>query len=173
MKNFLIICSTLCLLLTGCGTSKVTNINIAENNKHPVKSLAMAPSGGLLADAVAVELSGMGFNVIDSSSTTSLMLRLNLSEIEITQPQGLAKLKAQGIDAVLSVKGTGSYDSQPQSASARVNSTFNGRVIAGVTWQNGFGGAAGSPADRVMRKGLNEAAREIAQALSKQLKTSE
>jgi hypothetical protein len=41
-------------------------------------------------------------------------------------------------------------------------STENGSMIAGVTWQNGFGGAEGSVADRVMRKGLSQAASDIA-----------
>jgi hypothetical protein len=51
-----------------------------------------------------------------------------------------------------------------------MNSTHNGQVLAGVTWQNGYGGAAGSPADRVMRKGLSEAAAEIATALAERVK---
>jgi len=99
-----------------------------------------------------------------------MMIRLNLNEVEITRPEGLAKLKDQGIDAFLVVRGGGGYDEQPQSASARMNSTHNGQVLAGVTWQNGFGGAAGSPADRVMRKGLTEAAAEIATALAERVK---
>jgi hypothetical protein len=53
---------------------------------------------------------------------------------------------------------SGGYDQQPQSASVRTVSTANGSMIAGVTWQNGFGGAEGSIADRVMRKGLSQAA---------------
>ena len=82
----------------------------------------------------------------------------------------MAKLKDQGIDAFLIVRGGGGYDENPQSASARMNSTHNGQVLAGVTWQNGFGGAAGSPADRVMRKGLTDAASEIAAALAERVK---
>lgn len=68
------------------------------------------------------------------------MVRLNLNEIEITRPEGLAKLKDQGIDAFLKVRGAGRYDQQPQSASARINSTHNGKLLAGVTWQNGYAG---------------------------------
>jgi hypothetical protein len=47
-----------------------------------------------------------------------------------------------------------------------LSSTENGALIAGVTWQNGFGGQAGSVADRVMRKGLAQAATEIANELA-------
>ena len=152
-------------LLVGCAASKVSSLPVATQAKHSVKVIAFAPGGGLLADAVGVELSNRGFTVIDSSTTSSMMVRLNLNEIEITRPEGLAKLKEQGIDAFLVVRGAGGYDQNPQSASARMNSTHNGQVIAGVTWQNGFGGTAGSPADRVMRKGLSDAATEIAVAL--------
>jgi hypothetical protein len=157
-------------LLGGCASSKVSSLPVANQAKHAVKVIAFAPGGGLLADAVGVELSNRGFTVIDSSTTSSMMVRLNLNEIEITRPEGLAKLKDQGIDAFLTVRAGGGYDALPQSASARMNSTHNGQVLAGVTWQNGFGGVAGSPADRVMRKGLNEAATEIANALAERVK---
>ena len=49
-----------------------------------------------------------------------------------------------------------------------MTSTENGAVIAGVTWQNGFGGQAGSAVDRVMRKGRSQAASEIANELAAQ-----
>jgi hypothetical protein len=68
------------------------------------------------------------------------------------------------------VRAAGGYDDQPQSATARVNSTHNGRVLAGASWQNGWGGRAGSIADRTMRRGLAQAAREIADALVPRLR---
>lgn len=129
----------------------------------------MSPSGGLLAEAVAVELSNRGYTVIDPSDTSRLMARLNLNEVEIARPEGLSKLRDQGIDALLVVRAAGGYDEHPQSATARVSSTYTGRLIAGVSWQNGWGGQAGSIADRVMRKGLTQAAQEIAEAISRNL----
>jgi hypothetical protein len=152
-------------LLSSCATSKVSSLPVSSQAKHTVKVIAFSPGGGLLADAVGVELSNRGFTVIDSATMSSMMIRLNLSEIEITRPEGLAKLKDQGIDAFLVVRTAGGYDQNPHSASARMNSTHSGQVLAGVTWQNGFGGIAGSPADRVMRKGLADAATEITNAL--------
>jgi hypothetical protein len=128
--------------------------------------IALVPGGGLMADAVGVELANRGFTVIDPASTSNMMIRLNLNEVEIARPEGMAKLRDQGIDALLVVKTAGGYDQQPQSASARMNSTRSGQLLAGVTWQNGYGGMAGSPADRIMRKGLSEAAAEIADALA-------
>ena len=149
----------------GCAASKVSSLPVSSAAVQSVKVIAFAPGGGVLADAIGVELSNRGLTVIDSAATSSMMIRLNLNEVEITKPEGLNKLKGQGIDAILVVRAAGGQDDNPQSASARMNSTQNGQVLAGVTWQNGFGGQAGSMADRVMRKGLADAAAEIATSL--------
>ena len=170
MKKQIFLAVFLTALLGGCASSKLSSMPVASQAKHAVKVIAFAPGGGLLADAVGVELANRGFTVIDSSSTSSMLVRLNLNEVEITRPEGLSKLKEQGIDAFLTVRSGGGYDQQPQSASARMNSTHTGQVLAGVTWQNGFGGQAGSPVDRLMRKGLSEAATEIAVALTDRVK---
>jgi hypothetical protein len=122
-----------------------------------------------MADAVAVELANRGFLVIDGAATSNLMVRLNLNEVEIARPEGLAKFRDQGVDALLTVRAAALGDGRPESASARMNSTHTGQVLAGVTWQNGWGCVAGSPCDRVMRKGLSEAAREIADALARRV----
>ena len=156
--------------LSGCSTSKISALPITGEPTQEVKVIAFMPGSGLVADAVGVELSNRGFTIIDSTTVSSMMVRLNLNEIEITRPEGLAKLRAQGIDATLVVRSSSSNDNLPDSASARMNSTENGKVIAGVTWQNGYGCQAGSPCDRVMRKGLTEMASEIAEALSKRIK---
>ena len=169
MKTFFAMALASTLAISGCASSKISSTPISSQVKHLVKVIAFAPGGGLLADAVGIELSNRGFTVIDSSSTSSMMVRLNLNEVEISKPEGLVKFKGQGIDAMLVVRAAGGYDQQPQSASARMTSTHNGQVLAGVTWQNGFGGAAGSPADRVMRKGLTEAAAEIANTLAQRV----
>ncbi len=157
-------------LISGCSTSKISALPVTGQPTHSVKVIAFMPGSGLVADAVGVELSNRGFTIIDSTTVSSMMVRLNINEIEITRPEGLAKLKAQGIDATLVVRSSSSSDNQPESASARMNSTTNGQVIAGVTWQNGYGCEARSMCDRVMRKGLTEMASEIAEALTKRIK---
>ena len=160
---------SLMLFIGGCVSSMISEAPVSTVPTHKVQAIAMAPGGGLMADAVAVELVNRGFTVIDSASTSNLLVRLNLNEVEVMQPDGLAKLKEQGIDAFLTVRAAAGYDGLPESVSARMNSTYTGRVLAGITWQNGRGCAAGSPCDRFMRKGLSEAAREIADALSKRI----
>jgi hypothetical protein len=170
MKKLVFAAILATLGISGCASSKISSAPSPSQVKHSVEVIALAPGGGLIADAVGIELANRAFTIIDPSSTSSMMVRLNLNEIEITRPEGLAKLKEQGIDAFLTVRGAGGYDQQLQSASARMTSTHNGKLLAGVTWQNGYGGRAGSPADRVMRKGLSEAATEIAVALSERVK---
>lgn len=171
MKKILITSILSVALVTGCASSKISSLPIAGaagQQKTVVKHVAMAPSGALLADAVAIELMNRGFTVIDGASTSSMMVRLNISEVEITKPTGLAKLKEQGIDAYLSIKGA-AVNGEVESASVRVNSTENGQVLAGLTWQNGWGGRRGSIADRTMKKGLSEIAVEIADELSNRI----
>lgn len=47
---------------------------------------------------VSERLAGLnrGYTVIDASATSSLLVRLNLSEVEVLRPEGLAKLKEPG-----------------------------------------------------------------------------
>ena len=63
------------------------------------------------------------------------------------------------------MRSTAENDGRPQNASARINSTHTEQIVAGVTWQNGWGGAAGSPMDRTMRDDLGDATEKIADAL--------
>lgn len=169
MKKLLLVISVACItLLTGCAGSKVSNISTNDTGPKPiVKTIAMNPGGALMSDAVATELLNKGFAVIDSAATSNLMIRLNLTEIEIARPEGLQKFKAKGIDALLTVKAAASqFDGLPDSATARMVDTNTGKVLAAVNWQNGWAGAAGSPASRMMRSGLQEAASEMANALA-------
>jgi hypothetical protein len=95
---------------------------VAPKPVVPVKVIAMDPGGGLLADAVGVELSNRDYTVIDSAETSKMMTRLGIDEVEVQMPEALSKLKAHGIDAWLTVKSAGGNDGSPQSASARMNS---------------------------------------------------
>lgn len=96
-------------------------------------------------------------------------MRLDLDKIEVMRPENLAKVAAQGISAMMFVRSVGGYDDKPQSASVRLIHTVDGSLIAGLAWQNGRGGAQGSPVDAMMRKDVVDAATEIAQSLAEQL----
>lgn len=164
----------LCAVVIGfsilaCAGSKVSSMKGPAPSEE-VAAIAMAPSGGVLADAIAVELFNRGFEVVDTAQTTALLSRLNLTELEILRPESLSSLRSSGIGAVLSARSVAGYDGRPQSASVRVSSTSTGQILAGVTWQNGRGGAVGSPADSMMRSDLSEAASEVAEELAKRLR---
>lgn len=152
-------------MLAACGSASVSMAPAVVQSGHPVKVIAFASGGGVLADAVAVELANRGFTVVDPGSTSGLIARMGLTEFEVSMPIGLARLKEQGIDAYLTIRSAGGSEGSPASASARITSTHNGQVLGGLTWQNGWGGQEGSPADRVMRSGLTQAASQIAEAL--------
>lgn len=169
MRNAICV-ALLAITLSACGTARVSMPPSSPLlDSHPVKVIAFASGGGVLADAVAVELANRGFTIIDPGTTNSLIARLGLTEVEVAQPIGLSRLKEQGIDAYLTIRAADGYSGVPASASARLTSTHNGQVLGGLTWQNGWGGAEGSPADRVMRSGLSQAAQQIAEGLVKRI----
>lgn len=161
-KNFLLF--ILIVILVSCAGSQVTQV---RGFIPPNMRIALAPSGGVLADAIGIELFNRGYSVVDTNQMSNLMLRLNMTELEILNPQNLERLAEQGIDVILVVKSVIGFDGKPQSASVRLNSTKTWEIIAGVSWQNSWGGRAGSIADRAMRQDLNGAAQEIVRALMK------
>ena len=112
-----------------------------------------------------MELSNKGYQVFDSQQLSNLLIRSGLSEAEISQPQNLRALKDLGLDAYLSIRSTEGYDGLPESASVRLTSTSDGRIIGGIYWQNGWGGGRGSACDRTMRKNIADAASEITNGL--------
>ena len=113
----------------------MSSLPVASQTKHTVKVIAFAPGGGLLAGAVGVELSNRGFTVIDSSTTSSMMIRLDLNEIEVTRPEGLAKLREQGIDALLVVRGGGGY---PNTVRTDNGPEFTSRVFMAWAQMHGI-----------------------------------
>lgn len=151
-------------------TTEVSTTGQVEVSRSEVGSIALMPGGGVLADAVAVELANMGFTVIEAEATSALMARLNLDEFDISQPAGLAQLRSNGVDTVLKVRGSGGYDDKPSSATARLVSTTDNRLLSGANWQNAASGRMGSAADSEARVGLVVAAREIATALTSNLR---
>ena len=154
----------LVLFATGCATSKLS-ISKPDVLPHSVNSIALMPSGGVMAEAIGIELLNHGVRVFDTATTTSLMARVNLTEAEIASPQNIRLMADEGVDALLVVKTVAGYDNRPESATARLISTRTGELLVGATWNNGKGGAKGSPADGVMRTNLSKAASKIADGI--------
>ena len=156
--------------IAGCASAKISAPQHLQPLPETVEAVALAPSGGVLADAIGTELFNLGFRVVDTQQTSSFLVRMNLDEIELLEHKSLAAFQERGVGAVLSVKSIGGYDGKPQSATVRVISTRSGELIGAVNWQNGRGGAHGSPADAMMRKDIVGASEQIGKALSTQLR---
>lgn len=158
------------LMVAGCATAP--RVNVVRSQKapdRPIRTIALMPSGGVLADAIGIELTRYNFRIIDTWKITSMMIRDNLTEIEITQPQNLGRLASDGIDAVIMVKSVAGYDGRPQSATVKIVHTRTGVLLAGANWQNARAGAQGSWADQDARVDLAVAARQIADAIGQAL----
>ena len=170
MSHRLALLLAVAVFAVGCSSSKVSQISSLRPLDHPVNRVAVAPSGGVLGDAVGIVLLGGGVDVIDTQQTTNWMVRANLDEYELIRPENLTRLREEGADALLIVRTVAGYDDKPQSATVRVISTHNSSLVAGLSWQNGRGGARGSPADATMRKDIVDAAEEIGNAVLTQLR---
>jgi len=158
------------VLSTACAGSKMSMVQPSPVPSLRLSRLAIAPGSGVLGDAIGLELFNRGLNITDANEADAIVARAGLKEFEITSTQGMEALRTRGIDAVLTAKSVAAADGTPESASVRVTDTSAGRVIAGIVWQNGWGGQRGSIADRVMRKNLSEAASEIADEIVKRLR---
>jgi hypothetical protein len=161
----------LALVLTvGCAGSKVSQ-SVGKPYQGPrVKTIAVSPGGGVLGDAVGVELFNKGFAVVDPGEAGRLLGRSDVSELEISSRPSLETLREKGVEALLVVKVALGVDGLPQSASVKLTSTRTQEVIAAISWQNGWGGQRGSIADRTMRKDVAAAAKEIVDGLLKTLR---
>ena len=167
MRAFL---AVLCVLVfSGCSGAKLSQTARSEYTGPPITAIALAPGGGPLTDSIAVELFNAGLTVVEPDQALNIVGRLGLTEIELASPEGYDALANAGVDALLLVKGVFLNDGTPESASVRLTSTVDGTVVAGLTWQNGWGGERGSIMDRQMRKNLTEASSQMAKALIQRL----
>ncbi len=155
----------------GCSSSKMSYVSASSHIKEKceIRSIAMNPSGGLLGDAIAMNLAARGYHVYDTQQSSSLFARLNMNELEVSSNQDYEKLRKNGVDAYLFVRSSAGSDGLPQDATVRLNRTTDGKLLLGITWSNGWGGQEGSISDRSMRKNLAEAADQITKGLVKGL----
>ena len=79
-------------MATGCVPQKISASYSPSARLETVRTIAISPGGGVLADAVGVKLLRHGFQVFDAGQISNLMVRLNLDEVELYQPQNLRSL---------------------------------------------------------------------------------
>ncbi len=115
----------------------------------------------MLADAIGIELLNYGFTVVDTEKMTSLMARLNLTEVEMTEPENLRLLASESIDAILLTKSSLRLGTYIQSVTAKIILTENGELVAGTGWTNKYGmNITTTKAAPVIAKALSQALRK-------------
>ena len=173
MRDRMRLLTTMCMVglaVSGCSGSKLSETIRTDYSGPPVTAIAISPGGGPFADAVGVELFNDGLTVLDADQTQGIIGRAGLTDLQVASPTSYEALSEAGADALLVVKAVMASDGSPESASVRLTSTHTSDVIAGLTWQNGWGGMRGSIADRTMRKNLAEAAGQIADGIMKRIR---
>jgi hypothetical protein len=155
---------TFLVFLAAChhGAAVETMPAPAGRDMSRVRTLWVAPNGGLLGDALSVELARLGFTIVDKASTTTRTIRIDASEAEMVQPQSLSEMRQAGVDAMVFVRSAAARDGNPQSATVRIVSTNDGVMIGGATWRNGGAYSRGSI-------DAQTTARRIGEALGKSL----
>jgi hypothetical protein len=156
------------LILVGCGGSKMSVMQNTKPLSQSVNRIAIALGSGAFGDAIGIELFNMGFQIVDSNQVAGIADKAGLKESELFTPKGYATFRAEGIEVIIISKAV-SVGSTPESANVKAFETISGNLIAGITWQNAWGGQRGSVADRTMRKNISEAAQDITRELSSRL----
>ena len=156
------------LMMTGCYTSSISSK--IQKPSSPIKTIAISPSSGMFGDAVGIELSNHGFVVIDGQQSAALLATAGMSEFQVYRPETAKPIIDKGVDAILIVKASGGYDGSPDNATIKLVNLKDGKILVGANWQNGGGGARGSPADAIARTGMARAAANIADTVTDALR---
>lgn len=155
------------VLLTGCAGPNVrANLNPSTTKPNPRIGIV---SDHLLADAIGNELVGYGFTVIERGRLQAVLDELKLSLSGILKEGDLRRVgDILNVDALMFVSVTTEPDfpSKVGSATIKIVDARTGTLVGGVTYQNGRGGAPGSPADAGMKESLPDSAERIAKELA-------
>ena len=158
----LLVVLSLLWLLDGCAAGRVMPVGRFPSIDPPLKSIALAPSGGIFADVIGIELAGRGYTIVDTGATLALLVLMQKSQHDLLSPEVMGQFKERGIDAVLVVQKTDGKDGLPQTAQIRLHSTAPVADMGGIDWQNSW-----------IRRGTLESAQEIAAAMSQEAPSAE
>jgi hypothetical protein len=150
-----IVAAFLAVQVSGCTAGRVIAVGSLQSLDSPPKTIALAPSGAVFADLIGVALSEQGYTIVDSGATSALLVLMQQSAADLLSPRVLGLLKGHGVDAVLVVPRVAAEDGLPESVHVRLYSTDEMAEVGGIDWQNSW-----------MRRGVWEAAQEIATALA-------
>ncbi|HIF23230.1 MAG TPA: hypothetical protein EYQ27_15340 [Gemmatimonadetes bacterium] len=161
----LLACGLGAALAIACQAPQVRVVRGPADVLESIDSIAVLPGGGVLSDALSMELLARGIEVIDAEQVASLVLLDEGHSAGGPGVRSLSRLQDEGIDAALQSNLVLGYDARPQTVTVRIIQTGTGKLIAGVTWKNGSGGERGSPADQDARVDVDIAAQQIADAI--------
>lgn len=152
-------------LLAACAGARLGNTVLSEYDGPTIRTVAVAPGGGLVAEAVAARLQTERLTVVEPNETISILEQAGVTRSQIAGEAGFQELVKHNVDALLVMRSLYGWDGHPQSVSVRLISTRTAEVITSFLWENGWGGELGSVADRIMRRDSAEAAQQIAAGL--------
>ena len=165
-RHSFLICVT-ALAIAGCAGSSSVESRDPGFVEHSIRTIAIEPpddlfDDGRLAQSIGVQLAKRGYSVNDAPQTRALLEKANVKALDILAPDGLAALRKNGVDGVLSINAAPASMGGPpmRYVKVRIISTSTGKEIGGLDWQNSWAGMPGSPADYVNRKGVNRRARK-------------
>ena len=144
-------------LLNGCATGRVVAVGLFPSIDPPLKTIALAPNGGIFADVLGIQLAGQGYTIVDTGGTLALLVLMQKTPESLFSREVMARFKEHGIDAVLVAQKTDGNDGLPQTVQIRLHRTESVVDMGGVDWQNSW-----------IRRGLLESAQEIAAAMSQE-----
>jgi hypothetical protein len=154
----LLVVLSLLWVVDGCAAGRVKPVGGFPSTDPPLKTIALAPNGGIFADVIGIELAGQGYTIFDTGATLALLMLMQKTQNDLFSPEVIARFKEHGIEAVLVVQKTDGNDGLPQTAQIRLHRTESVTDVGGIDWKNSW-----------IRRGTLESAQEIAAAMSQEV----
>jgi hypothetical protein len=151
------------ILFQGCSMGPKVSSTFRTVTELPKGKLAIAPTSGVLGDAIGVELFQRGYDVMSATQINALYRRLHFDIWQGLTRANLSELHKSGIGMLLIVRAGTSYGILPQSAVVQVLDARDGETLAAVNWDSGDDWSISNP-------GIVAAAKQIANELDRGLR---
>jgi len=158
------------LACSACASSKITSIT-SQPTSHKIQKLAVTIHGGVMAEALTRTLNKQGFNAVKLADFYRLLERINMKEVNPSDPSSLVKLyEAAGIDAFVLSRTTSvaELSGHPNTVTVTVYSTRDGRKLVDLEWKNAWAGLPNP--NHSIKEDIDVAAEKIVKELVKHLR---
>jgi hypothetical protein len=146
--------------LAACGAREIEPSAYVQLAPAPMRVIAVDPAGGPAGMAVGAALAARGFTVIEGPD-------VSVTPGRTLAPVPGAMLRAEGVDALLSVGGD--RPAMPETLRATLRHAGRGTVLASVVWKTRFADQIGGTLDWATGRTREDVAEKIADALVAQL----